>query len=320
MADYRRHYEARHGRHERDWSDRAGEEVRSWFGDEKARQRRGNDERDDRFPYGGERNGGHDDWRSQPYTDSRDDRGSRWEGEHSTAPRGGDRDDQGYYASQAFGSYRTDDRPYHDRYRADRHRDESYRDRDEARYGVSGSRPRYAHDSAADEYFRAAREQRHDLQRYEAQSPGAEFAGRDDRYDNGAANVGMPPWAARERGGYWRQYEGRSPYAGRGPKDYRRSDERVREEICDCMTDDPTLDASEITVQVSEGVVTLSGSVTSRDQKRRAEDVAEHVSGVKDVTNQLRVSREANGHAHTAARPVTQSETGTPSKSSSTTT
>ena len=40
-----------------------------------------------------------------------------------------------------------------------------------------------------------------------------------------------------------------------------------------------------------DGEVTLSGSVMSRDQKRRAEDVAERISGVRDVTNQLRVTR-----------------------------
>lgn len=314
MADHRRHYDEGHRRHERDWSDRASDEVRSWFGDDKARQRhqpgRGSDERDDRFQYGGDRNGGHDEWRSHPHPDShREDRGSRWEGP---------RDDQGYYASQAFGNYRTDDRPYHDRSRS--YRDEPYRDRNDSRYGTAWSRPRFSNgNDAADEYFRAAREQREEFQRYEAQSPGAEFADRDDRYNAGPYNA-PPQWARRERGGYWRQYETHSPYAGRGPKDYRRSDDRVREEICDCMTDDPMLDASEISVQVSEGVVTLSGMVSSREQKRRAEDVAERISGVKDVTNQLRVSREANGHDHTATRPVTQSETGTPSKSSSTTT
>ena len=311
MADYRRHYDEGPRRHERDWSDRSKDEVRSWFGDENARQRRGSDERG---AYGRERNGGNDEWRSEGYPD-REDRGSRWEGHHAQNPRVGDPGpredrDQGYYAASAFGSYRTDDRPYHDRYRTERHRD----DRDEVRNGGAWSRPRYStgHE-AADEYFRAAREQREEFQRYEAQSPGAEFEERDHRLN------GAPSWA-RERGGYWRQYEGRSPYAGRGPKDYRRSDERVREEVCDCMTDDPMLDASEISVQVSEGVVTLSGTVTSREQKRRAEDVAERISGVKDVTNQLRVDREANGHTHTAARPVTQAFEGTPSKSSSTTT
>jgi hypothetical protein len=326
MADHRRHYEEGPGRHERDWSDRTSDEVRSWFGDEKTRQRlhpasqsphrgdpgRGADERDDRFAYDGDRPGGHDEWRSHPYPEHREDRGSRWEG-----PRE-DRD-RGYYASQALGSYRTDDRPYHDRARGDRYRDDAYREREASRSGSGWNRPRYSNNDAAQAYFRAAREQREDFQRYEAQSPGAEFDDHDDRYNAGPYNA-MPSWSQRERGGYWRQYEGHAPYAGRGPKDYRRSDDRVREEICDCMTDDPLLDASEISVQVSEGVVTLNGTVTSREQKRRAEDVAERISGVKDVTNQLRVAREANGHDHTATRPVTQSETGTPSKSSSTTT
>jgi osmotically-inducible protein OsmY len=278
MADYRRHYEEGR-RHDGDWSDRAA------------------DERDDRFPY---------------------DRASRWEGVRPNvqSPRD-DRDAGGYYAGAATGAYRTDDRGYHDRYRGERYREDgyNYRDRDDSRYGTAWNRPRYQDTAdAADEYFRAAREQREEFQRYEAQSPGAEFEDR-DRYNGDRT----PSWARRERGGYWRQYEGR--YAGRGPKDYQRSDDRVREEICDCMTDDPMLDASEITVQVSKGEVTLSGTVPSREQKRRAEDVAERISGVKDVTNQLRISREANGHAHTAPRPVTQtSGTETPSKSSGTST
>lgn len=108
---------------------------------------------------------------------------------------------------------------------------------------------------------------------------------------------GLPAWGPRERGGYWRQYEAARPqYAGRGPKNYTRPDDRIRDEICDCMTDDAALDASEIEVEVIDGVVTLSGSVMSREQKRRAEDVAEGISGVKDVTNQLRVMRNGNGH------------------------
>ena len=292
MADYRRNYDEGPRRHERDWSDRSADDGRSWFGDDNARQR-------------------NDEWRGQPYPDShREDRSSRWEGPQAGEPGPRDDRDHGYYPTSAFGAYRTDDRPYHNRYRTERYRD----DRDAGRNSGPWNRPRYSGgQDAADEYFRAAREQREEFQRYEAASPGAEFEDRDHRYN------GAPSWA-RERGGYWRQYEGRSPYAGRGPKDYRRSDERVREEVCDCMTDDPMLDASEISVQVSEGVVTLSGSVTSREQKRRAEDVAERISGVKDVTNQLRIAREANGHAHTATRPVTQSFEGTPSKSSSTTT
>jgi hypothetical protein len=82
-------------------------------------------------------------------------------------------------------------------------------------------------------------------------------------------------------------------YAGRGPRGYRRSDERIREDVNDRLTDDPNLDATDIEVGGDDGAVTLSGTVTNRPGKRRAEDLAESVSGVKDVNNQLRVSRGA---------------------------
>lgn len=81
-------------------------------------------------------------------------------------------------------------------------------------------------------------------------------------------------------------------FSGRGPKDYQRSDERIREEICDRMTDDDSLDPSDITIQVTQGEVTLTGTVQSRYQKRRAEDLAEGSSGVRDVTNNIRIARE----------------------------
>lgn len=88
----------------------------------------------------------------------------------------------------------------------------------------------------------------------------------------------------------WRQRAGTN-YAGRGPKDYRRSDERIREDISDRLMDDPDVDASDISVQVQNGEVTLTGTVASRGQKRCAEDCVEHVSGVREVANNLRVSR-----------------------------
>lgn len=83
-------------------------------------------------------------------------------------------------------------------------------------------------------------------------------------------------------------------YAGRGPKGYRRSDERIREEISDQFMDNDELDASEIEVMVVEGVVTLSGTVPDRQSKRLAEDIAENGSGVRDVMNQLKVDNEAS--------------------------
>ena len=80
-------------------------------------------------------------------------------------------------------------------------------------------------------------------------------------------------------------------HRGRGPKGYRRSDERIRDDISDKLSDDSWLDASDIEVKVEGSEVTLNGTVASRDDKRRAEDLAERVSGVEHVQNNLRVKR-----------------------------
>ena len=78
-------------------------------------------------------------------------------------------------------------------------------------------------------------------------------------------------------------------HRGRGPKNYARSDDRVREDASDRLTDDWQVDASEIELSVSKGEVTLTGTVSDRMQRRRAEDVVEQVSGVTHVQNNLRV-------------------------------
>jgi len=68
------------------------------------------------------------------------------------------------------------------------------------------------------------------------------------------------------------------------------SDDRIRKEIYGRLFDDTDLDASDIEVSVDNGVVTLSGSVDSLWDKRRAEDIAKSVSGVMEVNNKLRAS------------------------------
>ena len=80
-------------------------------------------------------------------------------------------------------------------------------------------------------------------------------------------------------------------FRGHGPKGYRRSDERIKEDVNDRLTD-AYLDASDVEVSVKEGEVTLSGAVLDRTDKRLAEDVAESVSGVKNVQNNLRTNKE----------------------------
>lgn len=76
---------------------------------------------------------------------------------------------------------------------------------------------------------------------------------------------------------------------GLGPKGYKRSDERISEEVHQRLTDDSWLDASNINVSVSGGEVTLSGTVDSREAKHRAERIVEDLSGVDHVQNNLRI-------------------------------
>jgi osmotically-inducible protein OsmY len=82
-------------------------------------------------------------------------------------------------------------------------------------------------------------------------------------------------------------------HRGRGPSNYTRSDERIREDANDHLTHDWGVDATNITVSVSNGELTLDGTVDSRQAKRRAEDAVEHIPGVKHVQNNLRVQEHS---------------------------
>ena len=95
--------------------------------------------------------------------------------------------------------------------------------------------------------------------------------------------------ARRRREWDERQADARAEHRGRGPKGYQRSDARIAEDLNDRLTDDPYLDASDIEVRVQDGEVTLSGEVARREDKRRAEDLADNISGVGHVQNNLRV-------------------------------
>lgn len=90
----------------------------------------------------------------------------------------------------------------------------------------------------------------------------------------------------RERDRYMR-----GQHRGKGPRNYSRSDDRIRDDINDRLSDDPFVDASDIEVNVSNGEVTLTGNVDHRSTKRRAEDLAESISGVKHVENRLRINQ-----------------------------
>lgn len=106
-------------------------------------------------------------------------------------------------------------------------------------------------------------------------------------------------------GGLGGEYGYGGLYRGRGPRGYRRSDDRIREDVCDWLTDDPQIDASSMEVTVKDAEVTLSGSVNSREEKRRAEDLVEAISGVKDVHNNLRVMPQQKGTETTTGEKTT---------------
>jgi osmotically-inducible protein OsmY len=104
-------------------------------------------------------------------------------------------------------------------------------------------------------------------------------------------------------------FQERGRFSGRWPKGYQRSDDRIREDVCERLTRDPDIDASEIDVKVTNGEVTLTGTVDERQSKRMAEELAENISGVKDVHNQVRV-KNRDTHSESGTNKDTKEMTG----------
>lgn len=94
----------------------------------------------------------------------------------------------------------------------------------------------------------------------------------------------------------------RGPHYGKGPKGYKRSDERTRDDACDAIAHFGHVDASDVEVKVADGIVTLSGTVANRRDKRALEHVVEVCLGVEDVHNELRVKRDGNHENGKTAR------------------
>jgi osmotically-inducible protein OsmY len=76
----------------------------------------------------------------------------------------------------------------------------------------------------------------------------------------------------------------------RGPRGYRRSDERIREDVCEALIRETRADVSEVTVDVRDGTVTLGGHVPVRRMRYIIEDVAADCRGVTDVDNRIGVA------------------------------
>jgi osmotically-inducible protein OsmY len=203
---------------------------------------------------------------------------------------------RGYYGSERDPYYRRYggyyDEPYQSRYFSSQY-NEPYRGRSYSdyytepyggyEYGQYGYRNRYG------EPYRGSYEERYSEPYYRSRS----YRGPEDRGFWDRASDEVRSWFGDEEAERRRRVdEMRSgPHVGRGPRNYKRSDERIREDVNDRLTDDYYLDASDIEVKVNDCVVTLTGRVDSRSDKRRAEDLAASVSGVTDVANQLHVGQ-----------------------------
>ncbi|MBX3192782.1 MAG: BON domain-containing protein [Labilithrix sp.] len=115
------------------------------------------------------------------------------------------------------------------------------------------------------------------------------WSNRDDDRRWGWGDRPWSLWDQTKRGVRegWERFRG--SFAGSGPKGYTRTDERIREDVCDRLAWHPDIDATEIEVAVGSGELTLSGEVSDRHAKRLAEDIAEEVPGVRQIANRLRV-------------------------------
>lgn len=108
--------------------------------------------------------------------------------------------------------------------------------------------------------------------------------GRESEFTTGSGSY-LAPWATSQSS--LREMRGR-----RGPRNYKRSDERISDDIHEKIDRHLDVDAREVIIEVKDGDVTIRGTVFSRADKRLVEEMAEDVFGVKNVQNMLRVNRE----------------------------
>lgn len=123
-------------------------------------------------------------------------------------------------------------------------------------------------------------------------------------YPRGDERIGEP---AGSYGHRERVHHGTGSHRGKGPASYC-TDDRIRNRVCESLTDDDEIDASDITVSVTGGEVTLSGTVDDRRAKRGAEDCAYGVMGVRDVQNRLRVRDDRASRSNPSSDPAVCSD------------
>ena len=108
--------------------------------------------------------------------------------------------------------------------------------------------------------------------------------------------------------GMGERLDDRGPHYGKGPKGYQRSDARIHEDVCEAIAQQGHIDATDVEVKVERGIVTLTGTVHERHDKRGLEQLVEHTLGVEDVHNQIRLARSVAAAKPETAEPVPELE------------
>lgn len=78
-------------------------------------------------------------------------------------------------------------------------------------------------------------------------------------------------------------------HSGKGPENDLNPDARIIADISQRLTDDPDIDASRVKVESHDGLVALSGDVSTAAQRASAEQMAGSIAGVHLVENRLLV-------------------------------
>lgn len=180
----------------------------------------------------------------------------------------GERGNQYRQNNDAQANYREQYDPYrgHSRFEPGNNWNES---QDNYSGSYQAQRSNSAYDNTASEQYQP--------ESYRQNTPASHGHPHDNSYRNERFNMN------------WQQGNQQN-FRGYGPKNYKRSDARISEDINDRLYDDPYLDASEIEINVKSGEVIIEGTVDSRQSKRFLEDIADSVSGVTHVENRTRVN------------------------------
>ncbi|MEM5277191.1 BON domain-containing protein [Cupriavidus taiwanensis] len=194
------------------------------------------------------------------------------------------------FRNEGGGSWRREDR---DADESRRNRGDDPRGYGEGRYGQRGGPAR--------DYGEGRYEgrQRHDSDVRESGYYGGGSSPAQRVWESSARR---PPWEedeawrrgseVRDEWGDRRGNAARGMPRGReraGPKGYQRSDERIREDICERLAHARHVDVREVEVEVQGGVVRLTGNVRDRRQKYCIEDIVDDVFGVQEIHNAVRL-------------------------------